>query len=950
MRVNLLLKNFLFFSVLANAVLISQVVTAQLVVNAVTPEEAVNNILLGNGLTANNITYTGNPNQMGSFQCTGCNLGLPSGVILSTGFATNAAGPNSNGGSSDIISETNSPDADLNQLYSTATRRDLCKLEFDFVPMGDSFVFEFVFGSDEYPEWINSPQWNDIFGFFLSGPGISGPFSNNGINLAVVPGTSTYVGIQTIRNGTTGLNGPCVNCEYYIHNGTGTQAPYNSASTYIQPDGFTVVMQVKAYVQCGETYHIKMAIADTGDSSYNSWVFLKEGSFQSAFDLAFDIPDIAPDGSVYEGCGNGTLVIGRPCGLEGDLTVLLNYGGTATAGADYLELPSEVTIPTGEDFVAIPFATLNDTEVESTETISITAALGQIVGTTTLNLLDTPELSVEIEDLIVPCNEDAVLNLNVSGGSGSHTIAWAGMGSSNPLVIENPEEQTVSYTVTDVCNPDNPTTGNVNIALQEYDPIMVSLGDDINATCNTTEDLTPSVSGGDGNYSYVWTSNGEIIGNGSTQTVAAQSGINIVVSVTDGCGVSSSDELSFIVDPQDIVVSIGESPITTNCITPVTFEPVVTGGTGNYQYSWAVNGTPVSSANVHTAQVNSNTEITITVTDECGGLGVDVVNILVPPVPVVITNIPDMSVPCLSSFTLTSQVSGGVSSNYSYAWTSNGASAGSMPSITTSISQPTTIVLTVTDQCGNSSTETINIGLNPSAISVEIFADDMDVCPNEDVLLTAEIDETIGSVNYVWSVQGASGANVVVSSPVTASYTVTITDACSYTATDTYEMLVWESSPLMVPGPDYVLCTNILSGYLVAGGVPPYSYQFDDNVLDLSDGRFISSYSDISTPVIVTDHCDSTAVFDIDLSACDTKIPNIFTPNNDLYNAQFVIDGIEGFPGSSLEIYNRWGNKIFESKSYKNDWNGSEQEDGTYYYIFNRSDGVGFSGHLQLVR
>ena len=63
-----------------------------------------------------------------------------------------------------------------------------------------------------------------------------------------------------------------------------------------------------------------------------------------------------------------------------------------------------------------------------------------------------------------------------------------------------------------------------------------------------------------------------------------------------------------------------------------------------------------------------------------------------------------------------------------------------------------------------------------------------------------------------------------------------------------------------------------------------------------------------------------------------------------------MIEGIEGYPGSSIQIFNRWGNEVFFDQSYDSTWEGDGLSEGTYYYIFIRSDDVRFAGPLQLVR
>lgn len=166
---------------------------AQLVVNnTLTPVQLVQDVLLGGGVTVSNIKYNGVLNPAapvigsGSFTSTGTNLGLPAGIILSTGQVQDAAGPATN-----FASNTNSTgsDPDLVTISGGGTVNDRAVLEFDFVPTGDTIKFRFVFASEEYPEYVCS-SFNDAFGFFLSGPGISGPFQNGAVNLALVPGGS----------------------------------------------------------------------------------------------------------------------------------------------------------------------------------------------------------------------------------------------------------------------------------------------------------------------------------------------------------------------------------------------------------------------------------------------------------------------------------------------------------------------------------------------------------------------------------------------------------------------------------------------------------------------------------------------------------------------------------------------------------------------------------------
>jgi hypothetical protein len=88
------------------------------------------------------------------------------------------------------------------------------------------------------------------------------------------------------------------------------------------------------------------------------------------------------------------------------------------------------------------------------------------------------------------------------------------------------------------------------------------------------------------------------------------------------------------------------------------------------------------------------------------------------------------------------------------------------------------------------------------------------------------------------------------------------------------------------------------------------------------------------------------------LTVCDTEEPNILLINADEYdNENFIIKGLESFPNSQLRIYNRWGGLMYESLNYSNDnpWNGTDVEDGVYFWIFNRSDGISREGYVHVL-
>jgi|GEM_PF-2218458 len=277
--------------------------------------EAAAQQILGNGadLVPGSVVFSGVQDvsgnfQMGSFNVTNFNA-LPSGVIFSTGNAGAAAKKNTstafNGFSSTLGT---GGDQDLSAISGGGT--DAVSLEFSFIPNGNVMTFSYVFASDEYTDYVLE-GYNDIFGIFMSGPTFSGSFSNNSENIALIPGTGQAVGVSTLNH----LTGNHPNL-------------YNDSTltkSFLEFDGYTDVLSYTFNVNCGEIYHIKIAIQDGGrDSYYDSWVIVKGGSLSSPFIV--DQIQAVPDGPFCEGAPM-TLSVN----YDANYTYLWNTGATTSS-------------------------------------------------------------------------------------------------------------------------------------------------------------------------------------------------------------------------------------------------------------------------------------------------------------------------------------------------------------------------------------------------------------------------------------------------------------------------------------------------------------------------------------------------------------------------------------------------------------------------------------------
>ncbi|MDA3909868.1 MAG: choice-of-anchor L domain-containing protein [Bacteroidales bacterium] len=227
----------------------------------------INDVLLSSSVATSNVEVIGDTISIGYFSGSIVDTGFENGIIMSTGHAAAAVGPNESASTS--TTTTGGSDPDLQALIPGFTVNDAVIIEFDFVANDNHMVFDYIFASEEFHEFANS-SFNDVFGFFLSGPGINGPYSNNAINIALLP-NGDVVTIDNTFNDSS----------YYVgstDNNPDLGQAYNNDMEY---DGASIPLIAEAILWQGETYHIKLAIGDAGDSSYDSAVFLKGSSFNT---------------------------------------------------------------------------------------------------------------------------------------------------------------------------------------------------------------------------------------------------------------------------------------------------------------------------------------------------------------------------------------------------------------------------------------------------------------------------------------------------------------------------------------------------------------------------------------------------------------------------------------------------------------------------------------------
>ena len=618
-----------------------------------------------------------------------------------------------------------------------------------------------------------------------------------------------------------------------------------------------------AQVQCGQEYHIKLAIGDASDGALDSGVFLEAGSFtsNSAVQVNLDIPVGINDSTLYEGCGTAALQFIRPIASTGVQEVAyLDITGTATNGIDFTpELPDSITFPTGVDTVNIflnaPFDGLNEGEEFVTVTITNIASEcsgAEVTTDFTFYLLEPDPMAVSgFDGALQDCSDEIELYPTVTGGYGEYGYIWSNGMSEDTITVSPGFTTTYFLTVTDTCGVE-PLSTQFEVEVPVYPPVFVELGDDeFVETCDVVLPLSPiTTSGGFGGYTYNWFVDGEFVTDGNPFNYLVETTAFVTVVISDVCGDTDSDTILVELPDPDVTAFLPDGFVAETCLDGFLFPVIADGGIGDLTFTWTVDGDTVASTNQTFFEYHPSMgqEVAVHAVDFCQNFDQDTTFVEFDFPEVSFELSPDTSI-CVETEAFLSATAVGGSGNFDYSWEGFPDSTGT--TLTVMPSSDRNYFMSVVDTCGMRA---------DSLISVELR------------LVRADFD---------------------------------------FTEIEYYGM--------------------IFDNYSI-GEELTYLWDFGDGTFSDEENprHFFTGLDEYRVILEATDlrGCSDTA-FVTTIPPTEIFIPSAFSPNGDGINDLF---GVTGANVTKFEmwIFDRWGKQVFYSNDVDKKWNGSNQ-DGEYY-------------------
>lgn len=524
---------------------------------------------------------------------------------------------------------------------------------------------------------------------------------------------------------------------------------------------------------------------------------------------------------------------------------------------------------------------------------------------------------------------DGSLSASVTGGVGPYSYAWIPVNPATPS-ISNLCSGIYIATVTDAngcAQTDTTTLSNSTGPTITYTSTEISCANQCNGS------ISAIATGINPGYTYSWTP-----GNQTTNTISGLCAGNYILEAVDNLGCKGFQQIA-IGEPNPIAFSLSQvKGVLCFGDSSGSITIIPSGGTIPYQYSWSNGDTTASIAQVP----NGNLFVVITDANGCDTVSPTIV--VTTPLPIsasaTITN-----AQCSNSFDGAIDLTpAGGTPPFTFLWDDiNQSTTEDISAVQAGVYH---VSITDANGCNFIYTDSVKALVIVSANA------------GRDTVLCFTQNDTLrgsGGTSYQWFLRSSNGTltliddtSMIVVNPQVGQndyVLVAFLGACS--DTDTVSILV-NPLPATDAGPDQSVISGTPVQLNANGGTNGSTYLWQPFVA-LDDS---SKQSPLATPLVNTTYyvtiTNPTGCFAIDsvtISVLPTiGVTNGITPNGDGKNDEWVIDGIEAYPNCEVEIYNRWGEKLFSSPGYKERWNGKYKGKdlpiGTYYYIINLHDEI----------
>jgi len=453
---------------------------------------------------------------------------------------------------------------------------------------------------------------------------------------------------------------------------------------------------------------------------------------------------------------------------------------------------------------------------------------------------------------------------------------------------------------------------------------VVTLGSDI-SLCDT--DPIPMLDAGNPGATYQWYENGNPIPSGTNQTYQpiVAGTYSVIVSVGTSC--TGTDDVIITTQPS-LVVALGlDQTLCSN--DPL---PILDAGVPNGSYQWFIDGIATGS-NTQTLQTTVGGTYSVNVTSLSGCTGSDnyILTVVQTPVVSLTSSVvcPGASFPALDAG----------NPGATYIWSTGETTQ----VITPTAAGPYTVTVTNTNN-GLNCTATSTASMTNAAPVVVALGSDLGTCEGTSQTFDA------GNTNstYLWS-NGATTQQITVNTAGT--YIVTVTDANGCTGMDDAILSV-NANPIINVGEDHSVCPGEPFPALDATTSNASSYVWTSNGTQVSTSPTYTptAYGAYQVTIVDNNACVGTDEVVIVEAPCEIEVPNVFTPNGDASNEVFFIKNLDSNPNTQVFIFNRWGNQVYESSNYQNNWDGGGVSDGTYFYTIVLQTGQNYKGAVEIIR